>query len=73
MLRGGAWMGTGINAWLLPRIPYWLRVVINGVAMVIGLLGVAYAFNFWYGCGCWWWPLAIATAAVAFLLWLTSG
>ncbi|XP_061181505.1 battenin-like [Saccostrea echinata] len=41
-----------INGLFLLKVPYWIRYVVNAGLMVIGLIGVAFAFDFWFAIVC---------------------
>ncbi|XP_078332911.1 battenin-like isoform X1 [Crassostrea virginica] len=41
-----------INGLFLLKVPYWIRYVVNALLMVIGLIGVAFAFDFWFAIVC---------------------
>ncbi|XP_071120015.1 battenin-like [Mytilus edulis] len=41
-----------VNGFFLLKVPYGLRIVANAILMLIGLFGVAFAFNFWFAIVC---------------------
>lgn len=41
-----------INGLFLLKVPYWIRYVVNAMLMIIGLIGVAFAFDFWFALVC---------------------
>lgn len=41
-----------VNGFLLLKVPYGIRIFVNAVIMLIGLFGVAFAFNFWFAIVC---------------------
>lgn len=45
----------GLNAWVLDKVSHGMRVFINGLLMLLGLIGVALAPNF---------PLAVAAIVI---------
>eukprot|EP00058_Branchiostoma_floridae_P016113 XP_002601601.1 hypothetical protein BRAFLDRAFT_85830 [Branchiostoma floridae] len=51
-----------LNAFVLLKTPYWTRIFANGVLMLLGLFGVAYAFNFPFALAC----IVVAGSSAAF-------
>ncbi|XP_063400661.1 battenin-like [Mytilus trossulus] len=41
-----------VNGFLLLKVSYGLRIVANAILMLIGLFGVAFAFDFWFAIVC---------------------
>lgn len=41
-----------INGLFLLKVPYWIRYVVNAGLMIIGLIGVAFAMDFWFAIVC---------------------
>lgn len=41
-----------VNGFLLLKVPYGIRIFVNAVIMLIGLFGVAFAFDFWFAIIC---------------------
>lgn len=41
-----------INGLFLLKVSYWIRYVVNAMLMIIGLIGVAFAFDFWFALVC---------------------
>lgn len=42
----------GLNTFVLLSVPFYLRYLINGCVMLLGLFGVAYAFSFGFAIAC---------------------
>ncbi|XP_005106996.1 battenin [Aplysia californica] len=52
----------GLNTFVLLNVSYALRYIVNGCVMLVGLFGIAYAFNFGFAIAC----IAVLGSSAAF-------